>query len=76
MKAYVYRVSLLQQLGLSVLLLVLGACAGLSVNPHQWWVSTLACLAASASCFVLAVLAFINGLRMVLGWFKAVFGWR
>ena len=25
---------------------------------------------------LLAVLAFINGLRMVLGWFRAVFGWR
>ena len=76
MTAYIYRVSLLQQLGLSVFLLILGSGAGLSVNPQQWWVTTLACLVVSAFCFFLAVLALINGLRMVLGWFKAVFGWR
>jgi hypothetical protein len=76
MSAYVYRVSLLQQFGLAFLVLVLGALAGLSVSPHQLWVTTLFCLAVTASCFVLAVLAFINGLRMVLGWFRAVFGWR
>jgi len=76
MRAYVYKVSLLQQFGFAFLLLVLGAYAGLSVNPHQWWATTLIRLALSVSCFVLAVLAFINGLRMVLGWCRAVFGWR
>ena len=48
MRAYVYKVSLLQQFGFAFLLLVLGAYAGLSVNPHQWWATTLIRLALRA----------------------------